>query len=98
MVEQLSQTHIEISLTKLNNQAQEPWILKDGKLYREFIFNDFVAAFGFMSQVAIIAEKVNHHPEWFNVYKRVQISLTTHDAGGLSSKDFELADQIEKLI
>lgn len=98
MVEQLSQTHIEISLTKLNNSTQESWTLKDGKLYREFIFNDFVAAFGFMSQVAIIAEKVNHHPEWFNVYKRVQISLTTHDAGGLSSKDFELANQIGKLI
>ena len=98
MVEQLSQVQIENSLTTLNSSNQESWIIKDAKLYREFILKDFIAAFGFMTQVAILAEKANHHPEWFNVYKKVQISLTTHEVGGLSSKDFDLAGQINQLI
>ncbi len=98
MVEQLSQAQIENSLTTLNSSNQESWIIKDAKLYREFILKDFIAAFGFMTQVAILAEKANHHPEWFNVYKKVQISLTTHEVGGLSSKDFDLAGQINQLI
>ena len=98
MVEQLSQAQIENSLTTLNGSNQESWIIKDAKLYREFILKDFIAAFGFMTQVAILAEKANHHPEWFNVYKKVQISLTTHEVGGLSSKDFDLAGQINQLM
>jgi 4a-hydroxytetrahydrobiopterin dehydratase len=67
------------------------WEIVDGKLHREFRFDDFVAAFGFMTSLALRAEAKNHHPEWFNVYSRVVIDLTTHDAGGLTVLDFELA-------
>ena len=67
------------------------WELADGKLRREFVFQDFVTAFGFMSQVALVAEKMDHHPEWSNVYNRVVVELQTHDAGGLTDLDFELA-------
>ncbi len=73
------------------------WRLDDGKLYREFRFADFVEAFGFMSAAALCAERANHHPEWFNVYNRVQVWLTTHDAGGLTHKDLDLAREFEAL-
>ena len=59
---------------------------------------DFIHAFGFMAQIAMVAEKINHHPEWANVYRTVDIYLTTHDAGGVSEKDFELLAKIEQLI
>ncbi|HMS20998.1 4a-hydroxytetrahydrobiopterin dehydratase [uncultured Sphingorhabdus sp.] len=62
---------------------------------RTFRFSDFAEAFGFMSRVAILAEKADHHPEWFNVYNRVEILLTTHDAGGLSERDISLATAID---
>ena len=71
------------------------WRLESGKLHREYKFADFVQAFGFMSSVALMAEGMNHHPEWFNVYSTVKIDLTTHDAGGISEKDFALAEKIE---
>ena len=74
------------------------WELKDNKLYRRLMFEDFVHAFGFMAQIAMVAEKINHHPEWANVYRTVDIYLTTHDAGGVSEKDFELLAKIEQLI
>lgn len=64
---------------------------RGGTITRSFEFADFVQAFGFMTQVALVAEKRNHHPEWSNVYHRVTITLTTHDAGGLSAKDIDLA-------
>ena len=80
----------------LNSLAE--WQLKDGKIHREFVFKNFVAAFGFMSQVAILAEKLNHHPEWFNVYKKVVIDLSTHDISGISSLDIELAKAIDSLL
>jgi len=70
------------------------WQLIGGKLHREFLFPDFVAAFSFMTGVALIAEKLNHHPEWTNVWNRVTIDLSTHDAGGITDRDFELADRI----
>ena len=66
-------------------------------LERELRFADFNAAFGFMTRVAIEAEKADHHPEWFNVYNRVDITLTTHDAGGLSARDVALARFIDRL-
>jgi 4a-hydroxytetrahydrobiopterin dehydratase len=78
--------------------ALDGWSIDDGKLYREFTFSDFVAAFGFMNQVALMAERANHHPEWFNVYNKVQVWLTTHDAGGVTQKDIDLADGINGLI
>ena len=74
------------------------WTLQDGKLHRDLQFANFVQAFGFMSSVALVAESMNHHPEWFNVYNRVSIDLRTHDVDGLSSGDFELAKQIEALL
>ena len=71
--------------------------VRGGTIEREFVLADFVQAFGFMTQVAIVAEKRNHHPEWSNVYNRVSITLTTHDVSGLSMNDIELASEIDRL-
>jgi len=73
------------------------WRIADGKLHRELRFPDFVHAFGFMASVALAAEARNHHPEWSNVYDRVVVDLTTHDAGGITEKDLELARTIDAL-
>lgn len=73
------------------------WSVVDGKLHREFRFPDFVAAFGFMTRVALAAEARNHHPEWSNVYGRVVVDLTTHDAGGVTALDLELARTLNAL-
>jgi 4a-hydroxytetrahydrobiopterin dehydratase len=73
------------------------WVLADGKLHREFEFDDFVAAFSFMSRIALVAERMDHHPEWFNVYNRVVIDLSTHDCDGISERDLELARRIDTL-
>ncbi|WP_029041225.1 4a-hydroxytetrahydrobiopterin dehydratase [Cucumibacter marinus] len=75
------------------------WALAEGggAITRSFRFDNFVSAFGFMTKVAILAEKANHHPEWSNVYNTVDIRLTTHDAGGLSQRDFDLAHKIDAL-
>ena len=73
------------------------WTIASDVLEREWRFNSFVEAFGFMTQVALLAESANHHPEWSNVYNRVTIRLTTHDLGGLSSRDAELAQAIDAL-
>ena len=73
------------------------WELREGKLHREFRFADFAEAFVFMSSMARVAERMNHHPEWCNVYSRVVIDLTTHDVGGLSEKDFEMAAAADRL-
>lgn len=73
------------------------WSIENGKLHREFIFANFVEAFGFMTKAAILAEKANHHPEWFNVYKKVVVDLTTHEAGGITERDFALAKQMERI-
>lgn len=74
------------------------WKLDSNELVREYEFKDFIEAFGFMTQVALLAQQANHHPEWSNVYNKVKIQLTTHDAGGITQKDFDLALKIEKLI
>ena len=73
------------------------WTVENEKLHKEFQFDSFVEAFGFMASVALIAESMNHHPEWFNVYNRVTVDLATHDAGGISALDFELATKIDGL-
>ncbi|PZU11444.1 4a-hydroxytetrahydrobiopterin dehydratase [Sphingomonas sp.] len=70
---------------------------RDG-IRRRFVFTDFVAAFGFMAKVALLAERADHHPEWSNVWNRVEILLTTHDAGGLSQRDVALAAEIDALL
>ncbi len=76
-------------------QGLEGWSILHGKIHKEFQFRDFVEAFGFMTRVALLAERMNHHPEWFNVYKTVRIDLVTHDVGGISALDIELARQID---
>ena len=73
------------------------WTVRDGKLHREYRFRDFVAAFGFMASVALVAERMNHHPEWFNVWSTVRVDLATHDAGGITAKDFALAAEMDRL-
>jgi 4a-hydroxytetrahydrobiopterin dehydratase len=73
------------------------WSLVDGKLHREYRFADFVEAFGFMASAALVAEAMDHHPEWSNVYRTVRIDLVTHDAGGISERDFALAAKLEAL-
>ena len=74
------------------------WSVEGEKLRRDFQFSNFVEAFGFMSKVALLAESRNHHPNWSNVYNRVSIELTTHDLGGLSDLDTELAIAIDTLL
>ena len=77
---------------------QSLWTLENGKLTREFTFKNFVDAFSFMTKVALLAEQMNHHPEWSNVYNRVKIQLCTHDAGGkVTDKDRSLAQKIDSL-
>ena len=93
MITAMDQDDIEARLAVLDG-----WSLKNGKLFRRIQCEDFVAAWGFMSSIAILAEKMDHHPEWFNVYGRVDIFLTTHDAGGISERDFALALQINERL
>jgi 4a-hydroxytetrahydrobiopterin dehydratase len=64
---------------------------------RKFVFADFNAAFGFMTRAALVAEKLDHHPEWFNVYKTVEVTLSTHDAGGVTERDIQLAEAMDKI-
>ncbi|MFP4336295.1 MAG: 4a-hydroxytetrahydrobiopterin dehydratase [Halothece sp.] len=85
----LSQADIQSAIASLNG-----WSMVNGKLHKTFKFPDFITAFGFMSKVAIAAEKMNHHPEWSNVYNTVNIDLTTHDAGGITQNDIDLAGTI----
>lgn len=73
------------------------WSVDNGKLRREFVFRDFCEAFGFMAEVALVAERSNHHPEWFNVYRKVLVHLTTHEAGGITQRDFELAIRMDEI-
>ena len=95
MVEQLSEAERAEALDGLAD-----WDYDEGRdaISRRFSFADFSEAFAFMTRVALIAEKADHHPEWSNVYNGVDILLTTHDAGGLSEKDIEMAEAIEDLI
>lgn len=75
------------------------WIEKNNKLFRSFEFKDFKEAFAFMTKVALVAEKMNHHPDWNNSYNKVDISLSSHDAGDtVTDKDRELAEKIDKLL
>jgi len=74
------------------------WVLDGVSLRRQLVFDSFVQAFGFMAQVALIAEKLDHHPNWSNVYNRVDIAITTHDAGGLTALDFEFARLVNAVL
>lgn len=95
MVEQLSEAERAEALDGLPDWD---WDEARDAITRSFVFADFVEAFGFMSRVALLAEKADHHPEWSNVWNRVDILLTTHDAGGLSPRDIELAAAIDALV
>jgi 4a-hydroxytetrahydrobiopterin dehydratase len=78
--------------------AQRPgWQLRGDRIARTFRFPDFATAFGWMASAALVAERLNHHPDWKNVYDRVDVELTTHDAGGLTERDFELAAAMDRL-
>ena len=92
MAELLTTEELNEALERLEN-----WRLLDGKLHREFRFRNFIEAFGFMTRAAIEAEKMNHHPEWSNVYSRVMVNLTTHDADGITSLDTRLATIMDEL-
>ena len=83
--------------TKLK-ETLKSWKLESNQLVCELEFKDFIEAFGFMTQVALLAQQANHHPEWSNVYNKVKIKLTTHDARGITEKDFDLALEIENLM
>ena len=75
------------------------WEQKDNQLYRKFVFNNFIDAFAFMTKVAILAEKANHHPTWSNTWNRVEIWLSTHDAGNVvTDKDLDLSKAIDNLL
>lgn len=74
------------------------WSVVNGKLHKDFVFADFIEAFGFMSKAAIHIEKMNHHPEWFNVYNKIKVELVTHDAGGITQNDINLARTLNSLI
>ena len=91
---------VKLSDADIANRLPEVpgWELIDGKLQRTFTFDDFVQAFGFMSSVALLAESMNHHPDWSNVYHQVTIGLNTHDVGGISQFDFDLAKKINALV
>ena len=86
----LGEAAITAALAKLPG-----WTLQGGKLHREYQFADFVAAFGFMASAALVAQAMDHHPEWFNVYNKVDVTLATHDAGGVTQKDIDLATAMD---
>ena len=92
-VQKMTSQQIETGLKDLSG-----WKLQNEKLHWEFKFKSFVQAWGFMTQVAILAERADHHPEWSNVYSRVTIDLTTHEAGGISQRDFDLAQKINEVL
>lgn len=88
----LSPQQLETELKQLDG-----WTIEQGKLHREFKFASFVEAFGFMSSLALVSESLGHHPEWFNVYDRLTVDLTTHDAGGITQKDIDWAKKANQL-
>ena len=91
--EKLASETIEKELTNLSG-----WSVVEGKLHKEFVFDDFNQAFGFMTRAAMHIEKLNHHPEWFNVYNKLTVELTTHDANGITENDLKLAKILNSLL
>ncbi len=92
MSHKMSDAEVKVALEDLPG-----WGVVEGKLHREYEFADFMHAFGFMATASMAIEKMNHHPEWSNVYNRVDVDLTTHDAGGISAKDFALARTLDQI-
>lgn len=97
MASKLTESERSEKLTPLFSNG---WSLveKRDAIYKEFLFKDFNQAFGFMSRIALLAEKMDHHPEWFNVYNKVQITLSSHDVSGLSGRDVKLANFMEQVF
>src|SRR3974390_2189892 len=94
MAQKLSGEARKAALARLKGWSE----VKDrDAINKKFVFADFNAAFGFMTRAALVAEKLDHHPEWFNVYKTVEVTLSTHDAGGLTDRDIKLAEAMDKL-
>lgn len=93
----MNNKQIQEQLNQLNQSLPSLWEQQDQVIKKTFKFKNFNQAFGFMTQTAIICEKMNHHPEWTNMYNKVDISLTTHDTNGISQKDFTLAQKIENI-
>ncbi len=89
----------KLSAEKIENELQniQGWKVVEGKLHKNFQFKDFIEAFGFMTRAALHIEKLNHHPEWFNVYNKLSVDLMTHDAGGITTNDIELAKLLNSL-
>jgi 4a-hydroxytetrahydrobiopterin dehydratase len=94
MAEKLSVEARKTALTKLNGWSE---VAGRDAIARKFVFKDFNQAFGFMTRAALVAEKMDHHPEWFNVYKTVEVTLSTHDAGGVTELDIRLAEAMDKI-
>ena len=94
MVQTLSADARKPALAKLTG-----WSEVDGRdaIFKKFTFKDFNEAFGFMARAALVAEKMDHHPEWFNVYKTVEVTLATHDAGGVTERDIKLAEAMDRI-
>ncbi len=94
MAQKLSHNLRETALAKLAG-----WSAVAGRdaITKTFVFKDFNQAFGFMTRAALVAEKMDHHPEWFNVYKKVEVTLSTHDAGGVTELDIKLAEAMDKI-
>jgi 4a-hydroxytetrahydrobiopterin dehydratase len=94
---------IMVSLIEKNQldsfiEKNPSWIIDNKTIKKEFKFENFIEAFGFMSKVALLYEKIDHHPDWQNIYNKVKINLTTHDKGGITTNDIKLAESIDKLI
>ncbi len=98
MVNRLNQQQIDEALQNLNAEAEQPWRVQSAQLFKDFQFRDFRQAFGFISQLALLAEQQNHHPRWCNEYRKVEVSMTTHEVDGLSERDFKLAQAIETIL
>ena len=90
----------KLSQEQIKNEIKNMpgWTVVEGKLHKEFHFEDFNQAFGFMTRAAMHIEKMNHHPEWFNVYNKLIVDLTTHDAGGITENDIKLAKTLNSLV
>ncbi len=86
------------ALRELNTHSARPWELQDGRLQQHYRFRDFRQAFAFMTQVARVADALDHHPDWCNSWNRVSVTLFTHDAGGVTQLDFELAEAMETAL
>ena len=94
----LDATRISDALADVNQGIAQPWEHTGGRIRKTFVFKNFSEAFAFMTRAAMVAESLDHHPDWSNAYKTVHVELTTHDAGGLTELDFEFAKSLEGIL